>query len=323
MKLALSRHETLWYEDGNIVLVADTTTFRVHSSVLSRASDIFRDMFSLPQPQGEDTIDGCPVVHLPDSPHDLAIALDMLYNGMRYHLNDQPPLWTTVRAMLRMGTKYEMDALRQEAIDQLDRAFPKNLKDWDVVQLSRMEGDMSIKIMRYEDEECISIAAAAREAQLQRIHLFALYRCCQRPTKDLISHYRHSDGEANDAILHEDDMEACIDGRQRLHHADHRNAHFLFDVSSGTRCCRPAHCSIARSHVKDYLVGNFREDDLEDLQWNTNPLYPSWADEGSVLVWCKSHGLCKGCTEFYINRHTEGRQNIFETLHEYIRVPPF
>lgn len=40
----------VWLDDGNVVLVAGGTAFRVHQSILSRNSDIFRDMFTVPQP---------------------------------------------------------------------------------------------------------------------------------------------------------------------------------------------------------------------------------------------------------------------------------
>lgn len=46
----LVRHPTLWLDDGNVVLVVENTGFRVHRGILSKHSDVFRDMFSVPQP---------------------------------------------------------------------------------------------------------------------------------------------------------------------------------------------------------------------------------------------------------------------------------
>ncbi|CCM06578.1 uncharacterized protein FIBRA_08856 [Fibroporia radiculosa] len=50
----LQPDKEFWFEDGNIVLGVETTAFRVHRSLLSRSSDVFRDMFDIPQPENVD-----------------------------------------------------------------------------------------------------------------------------------------------------------------------------------------------------------------------------------------------------------------------------
>lgn len=42
-----TRHPDLWFRDGNIVLATHTLLFRVHKSILSMHSSVFRDMFEL------------------------------------------------------------------------------------------------------------------------------------------------------------------------------------------------------------------------------------------------------------------------------------
>ena len=57
-----TREADLWYDDGDIVIQAETTQFRVSKGVLASFSDIFKDMSSIPQPlSDEEVIDGCPV----------------------------------------------------------------------------------------------------------------------------------------------------------------------------------------------------------------------------------------------------------------------
>lgn len=75
---ARARDEEFWYDDGTIILVAGNVEFRVYKGILAENSSVFRDMFSLPQPPissgSSDTPspdNGCPVVHLSDSPEDL------------------------------------------------------------------------------------------------------------------------------------------------------------------------------------------------------------------------------------------------------------
>lgn len=78
-----TRHTNLWFEDGNIVLVAQHTAFRVHRTVLAMHSNVFRDMFLIPQPATVDeSIDGCPVVRMvEDSAEEVEIVLRILYGA--------------------------------------------------------------------------------------------------------------------------------------------------------------------------------------------------------------------------------------------------
>ena len=80
------RDQDLWFEDGSVLLIAQTTTFRVHRSVLSQHSDTFTGLFSIPQPANPESlelIDGCPVVRVADSAHDLQHLLRALYDGVK------------------------------------------------------------------------------------------------------------------------------------------------------------------------------------------------------------------------------------------------
>jgi hypothetical protein len=83
------RHPDLWFSDGSVVLKAESTLFRVHSSQLARRSLFFRDLFSLPQPAKDavgldGTFDGCPLLVLHDSAEDLSNLLKALYDGGPY-----------------------------------------------------------------------------------------------------------------------------------------------------------------------------------------------------------------------------------------------
>ncbi len=77
-KLKLRRHAEFWFIDGNIVLAARRTGFRIYQGLLSSQSTVFSDMFASSTSNVDETFDGCPVVHLSDSPHDLAHLLHVL-----------------------------------------------------------------------------------------------------------------------------------------------------------------------------------------------------------------------------------------------------
>lgn len=41
--------QDIWYKDGSVVLVAEKTTFRVHTSIPAANCEAFRDMANIPQ----------------------------------------------------------------------------------------------------------------------------------------------------------------------------------------------------------------------------------------------------------------------------------
>lgn len=86
---SITKHPDLWFEDGNVVLIAENTGFRVYRGLLAKHSDIFRDMFSIPQPhsEAEDVLEGCPVVRLADDrAEDVATILGILFeSGQRLY----------------------------------------------------------------------------------------------------------------------------------------------------------------------------------------------------------------------------------------------
>ena len=72
----------VWFTDGNIVLIAGSTAFKVHRGQLERHSEIFRDLFSIPQPEVQEEFDGSPWVEIFDSPGDVHYLLMALYDGL-------------------------------------------------------------------------------------------------------------------------------------------------------------------------------------------------------------------------------------------------
>lgn len=83
-----TQHPDFWFRDGSIVLCVDKTLFRVHQTILGKHSEVFGDMFSLPQPTGEEeeTVEGCRVVMLHDSKEDFVDLLSAIYDPSCVHI---------------------------------------------------------------------------------------------------------------------------------------------------------------------------------------------------------------------------------------------
>ncbi|KAK7025089.1 BTB domain-containing protein [Favolaschia claudopus] len=127
----LTRSNT-WRSDGNVVLQAGNTQYRVHWSVLSLHSPVFHDMQGLPQPPEQPIIEGCPVIELLDDPQDVEYLLEALYTPT--FLGQKKIPFPAVGALIRLGRKYEFKALFDLVVGRLASEFPTTLKGYDAMK---------------------------------------------------------------------------------------------------------------------------------------------------------------------------------------------
>ncbi|KAJ7637507.1 hypothetical protein B0H17DRAFT_1023463 [Mycena rosella] len=120
---ALPARSKIWMPHGDIILQAESTQFRVHQDILAKHSSVFQDMFSLPQPPNEETLEGCPIVHLSDSAIDIELILTAFY--------DPSQDFKIVACMVRLGRKYEMAKFQSDSVSRIHHEFPTRLTTWD------------------------------------------------------------------------------------------------------------------------------------------------------------------------------------------------
>lgn len=95
----VTKHPNLWFDDGNIILVAENVGFCVYQGIITKQSEVFRDrltkkpmslllglfrvMFEIPQPSTVDSnFGGRRVVYLNDDGADeVATVLDLLFDA--------------------------------------------------------------------------------------------------------------------------------------------------------------------------------------------------------------------------------------------------
>lgn len=71
----------IWFDDGNIILVAEDMLFKVHRGLLSQRSQVFRDIVSIPRspkPEESHLLDGVPLIRVIDKWKDLSYVLSAL-----------------------------------------------------------------------------------------------------------------------------------------------------------------------------------------------------------------------------------------------------
>lgn len=82
----IQRDEQYWFPNGDMVLVADyKIAFKISIGLLCWKASVFKDLVNrdVPQPPDQETMDGCPIIHLTDEPEELRIFLGFIYDGWR------------------------------------------------------------------------------------------------------------------------------------------------------------------------------------------------------------------------------------------------
>ncbi|KAJ7134291.1 hypothetical protein C8R44DRAFT_662634 [Mycena epipterygia] len=116
----------IWYDDGSVVLQAESTQCRVHWTILAQHSPIFSDMRSIPQPPNQPLVEGCPIVQLSDSIEDVEHLLRALYNPLFQSTKIE---FAAVAAIIRLGRKYEIKDLLTAMVARLTAYYSRTLDD--------------------------------------------------------------------------------------------------------------------------------------------------------------------------------------------------
>jgi hypothetical protein len=78
----ICRSQVVWYDDGNFIIRAEKTLFRVYGGLIAAQSTVFADMFKMPaRPHGfQETVEGCPIVCVHDPAEDICRLLRAMHD---------------------------------------------------------------------------------------------------------------------------------------------------------------------------------------------------------------------------------------------------
>ncbi|TCD68712.1 hypothetical protein EIP91_009996 [Steccherinum ochraceum] len=176
-------------------------------------------MFTMPQPEDAEKWEGCPVVQLSDTKQDLVRFLSALFDlGSTYFGSNHRLPFIDVSAFLRLGTKYGVDYLRQEAIKRLESVFPPQLQAFrnaytDVALALKVHaGSETDKFpnpgLKVADQDMFAIINLASTFGLSAI-LPLVYYCCAQHDDDALV-----DGSVDEDGVHH--QLSCVDLRRVL-----------------------------------------------------------------------------------------------------------
>ncbi|KAF9818297.1 hypothetical protein IEO21_02925 [Rhodonia placenta] len=209
------RVDDLWYDDGSVVLIAQDRAFRVHRSILSQQSSVFRDMFSIPQSSDVMNMDGCPIVELADDALMLEHLLRAIYNRSFF----LPCATESANEVVRIGTsiaslshKYDIPPLMKEAIVRLEDIYSTKFEDHNRYHVDEDPMD---------DGTAIFVINATRRiapSPLDRILPVAFYYCrrtSQLPMSPLVYGIRRGPCSPPEK-LSDEDLARVLHGKSEL-----------------------------------------------------------------------------------------------------------
>ncbi|TCD68723.1 hypothetical protein EIP91_010007 [Steccherinum ochraceum] len=239
-------HGKFWFKDGNVVLVAEKIGFRVYQGILAEYSDVFRDMFTMPQPADSEMVDQCPVVRLSDTASDLECILHALYDGAsRYASGAEVLSFADVSAMINLGFKYQIAYIRDEAIRRLRICFPDKLDDVQLAFGYDADGWFDFKEtlpVSLEVQDAVAVVNLCHKYSLDFLLPAAFYCCAQLSNKALADVIQQDDPERE---LSKADTVRLLDGVDQLKKAVLRTSRWLSDERivqlenfQGPCCCQ-------------------------------------------------------------------------------------
>ncbi|KAJ6519038.1 hypothetical protein C8R45DRAFT_918130 [Mycena sanguinolenta] len=274
----------VWIDDGNVILQAKDTQFRVHWSSLARHSAIFHDMRALPQPPEEPKVDGCPVVHLPDDPTDVEYLLNALYDPYTF--------------------KDVLDLAVQRLMDEC----PTTLEEYDAMRTRTFD------VIEYYDGIEFDRIILLSENKILSALPCAYYRAVQQSrVDDLLERVDRGDGTF--AFLSGTDLRACLNGLHLLSHKQFEPGYTLgwarewnFDDD---HCNSPKACRLAREHPLAYCcMGGYRVQAVPVI----DPTH------GGLWMF---HPLCAACARHAKDSIAAGRKKIWQELPKMFDLPPW
>jgi len=300
-----------YFDDGNIILTVERTHFRVYRGVLAALSPVFADMFAMAQPSTDETlVDGCPVIELDDSVEDWEILLEAYFQrrylitavsvagtliiNVLWHSFDfvetVPLPMSVVTAYLRLGTKYDMEKFRGQAVKRLTYEFPSTLQTLDKINhYTRIQECESFA------NNFFSVVDLANRYNVPQILPWLFYATCSHLSVKAMS-------RPTPPFLSRQDLQTCLTGREQLLGLQAKHT-FAWLIKEQCPSCTEL-CNITRKNLRDTHFGPIP----------TCRALESWGPKWHT-------GLCRPCTVSARASHEAGRKKIWDKLPSVFCLP--
>ncbi|KAJ6535567.1 hypothetical protein B0H19DRAFT_432915 [Mycena capillaripes] len=299
----LMRADGLWFEDCGLIVRAEKTLFRISKHHLASHSPIFRDMLLLPQPPNAEMMDGCPLVHLPDSAEDVTFFLKALMFYDFFEPYPAPTTFSILTSILRMSHKYQVDPLRKRALIHLSSSFPTTLLEYQ--NLTDDSPPWITELRDSDDANCDfdAMVLLARELSIDWILPVVFYRICEYSLEEAIL----------EGKMHLQDKTRAMTGARMLEAVGvTKMLDFLWPLGQNPGCYSAEACAKSRYEWRHKAEG-----------WRDRHL--SAAVRMPLEIWEQSDwdrlDVCDVCMSSMKVVHEEAKQSLWDGLPEVFGLP--
>ncbi|KAI0796264.1 hypothetical protein BC629DRAFT_1592496 [Irpex lacteus] len=327
-------HDAEYYlDDGNVVIAVQNTVFRVHRSVLSMHSDVFRDMFAVSQATTAETLDGCPLIHLQEDARMFGKMIDTFYRGTTSDYANPRATWTVTElcGLLELGYKYYVESLRNMAITRIKTMLPsESAYRWVPIHKGMRNARVIFELEDNEqpgrglslDTECVMLTHLIEQIRkfddLAHNLPIALYAFSQAlHSASIINNGRAIISSLLSSTSMVDDGITCLQAIPTLF--SHRDfiCNSIFDPAMREGCTDKTKCADALLHIAFKLASNreFAHVDYPD------PLDLDKYAAGILTESDLGESLCSSCCKKIIAEILRRRRSTWKFLGLWFQLP--
>ncbi|KAH9932308.1 uncharacterized protein B0H18DRAFT_1137503 [Fomitopsis serialis] len=293
-EVSFTKDDKFWYLDGNIILLAQNIGFKVYKGLLAEQSEVFRDLFTLPQPSEAQSVEDCPTVHLSDTAQDLRALLSVMIHGRKYASVDEAQ-FEDIAAWVRMSHKYNIQDLLVDAMKRLKQYFPDKFADFkdDPHAVQRQHAIVAVNLARLTDTATMVPPA--------------LYYCCTLDSRTLLRGSARSDGTVD--CLAPEDLERCIQGKAELAGQAALCLSRICRPTVSSRCATPTACGVTMIRLHDILAIGAQCVGSTDalLTWRRDI-------ERELRDHLELSCICRACRDMMLERDVAERERVWQEL---------
>ncbi|KAJ7151984.1 hypothetical protein C8R46DRAFT_1357602 [Mycena filopes] len=285
----------IWFDDGNIVLQAEDTQFRVYKGTLCNSFDVLKNLVE--NVEDSKGIEGCPLLLLSDSAIEVGHVLQRMFHPWSYPENTPVP-FDVVSAHLRLGRKYAMKPLYDSALARIAFSFPTTLEEF--LNSDKNESILFKDALGISRSLGIVVNTVVIVRELDLLHLLPAAFWLLSTTPERLA-------EDDAGLLLASDKRTFLLAAQplRVAYADYLFGWLDESVVSSPDCSMPQTCRTAKTR---YSLKLWRPPGLR--------LRISWQPSAEK-------GLCSSCITVAKKHHRDGQKRLWKELPSFFGLPPW
>ncbi|KAF7359023.1 hypothetical protein MSAN_01243000 [Mycena sanguinolenta] len=254
-----TRVEELWFSDGSLVVQAEQSLFRVSGAVLAARSSVFNDMLGVAQPAATETIDGCPMVSLPDSAEDVTCFFRAIFDSSFFEPYPSKVSFENALSITRLSHKYAVDYLLRRALVHLSYEFPTTLSAFDELPNERSTDFRDVVQKHDFIKPIVAVIHLSRQVNALWMLPVAFYKLAASSKSIIQKVLRCKMFKTHAAGLCDDDKFVFLTSSVLLGGLENKAMGFLHSTDTSAKCKGGKRCGLARLTALTHIQNSIEE----------------------------------------------------------------